>query len=190
MKYGKIFARIYSGNLFLLFDKIVPLPYTIYINYRCKYFSKLCIYKLVMTNSIYYALVYPIVNFADPYFNPIIPSLTSFMSSSYIPVEFIPTSHANIFYGWYVFQTSDPVNSQYKIGDIVPENTVFNQDYSYWVYPVWGEPIPPKPFYPDPVLLRNGPAYTNNSIIYYKSHSLPACGTAGVKNARIKSRRT
>ena len=142
-----------------------------------------------MSNLIYYALVYPIVNFANPYFNP--PTLTTFMKSMYIPPEFIPSPPSNVFHGWYVFQTSDPVNSLYKVGDIVQQDTLFNPaDYSYWVYPLWGGPIPSKPYYPDPVLLRNGPTYTNNTFIYYKQYSLAPCGTAGVRNSRVKSRRT
>jgi hypothetical protein len=142
-----------------------------------------------MSKSIYYALVYPIVNFSNPYFTP--PSLTTFMNSSYIPPEFIPSPPLNVFHGWYVFQTSDPVNSLYKVGDVVQEDTIFNQnDYSYWVYPVWGGPLPPKSsYYPEKVLIRIGSSYANN-LVYYKPHSLETGGTAGTRNSRIKSRRT
>ena len=35
-----------------------------------------------------------------------------------------------------------------------------------------------------------GSLFSNNAIVFYKPHSLPACGIGTVRNSRFKSRKT
>lgn len=131
--------------------------------------------------TILYMLVNP-PDYLIPYY---IPYDTKFINASEIPSQYIPAPPI-VLKGWYVFYVDDS-NALYKVGDIVLPNTPYNMDYSYWVYPIWEAPQPPPA---EPIQLMPRPAYTNNSLVYYKPHSLAPGGTGGVKNVRVKSRRT
>jgi hypothetical protein len=131
--------------------------------------------------TILYMLVNP-PDYSIPYY---IPYDTKFINITQVPSEYIPAPPI-ILKGWYVFYVDD-INALYKVGDVVPPDTSYNMDYSYWVYPIWETPQPtPSP----PVYTMPRPAYSDNSLVFYKSHSLAPGGTAGVKNVRIKARRT
>ena len=131
--------------------------------------------------TILYMLLDP-PDYTKPYY---IPYDTKFIAMAQIPSEFIPAPPV-VLKGWYVFHIDDS-NALYKVGDIVLPNTPYNMDYSYWVYPIWEAPQPPPT---EPIYLMPRPAYSNNSLIYYKQYSLAPGGTGGVKNVRVKSRRT
>ena len=133
--------------------------------------------------TILYMLVNP-PDYSVPYY---IPYDTKFINASQIPSEYIPAPPI-VLKGWYVFYVDDS-NALYKVGDIVSPDTPYNMDYSYWVYPIWETPQQtPSPS--QPVIIMPRPAYSDNSLVFYKPHSLAPGGTAGVKNVRVKSRRT
>ena len=132
--------------------------------------------------TILYMLYNP-PDYSKPYFMP--PDNTKFINSSQLPSEFVVAPPYEL-KGWYVFYIDDG-NALYKVGDIVPPNTPYNMDYTYWVYPIWEIP----PSIPASSAQTMGKStYTNNSLVFYKPHSLAPGGTAGVKNVRAKSRRT
>jgi hypothetical protein len=134
-----------------------------------------------ISSKVYYLLQNP-PDYSKPYFIP--SDQSKFINMSQIPSEFIPPSQQ--LKGWYIFNLSDPDNAIYNIGNIILPNTPYIADSPYFVYPIWESAevevnIPEK---------LTKPAYTNNSLVFYKSHSLASGGTAGVKNYRIKSKRT
>jgi hypothetical protein len=91
--------------------------------------------------------------------------------------------------GWYIDQFFDIGSAiLYQVGDIVPPDTPYIMDALYYVYPIWNTPQPQPQPQPQPINRR--PTYSDNSMVFYKSHSLASGGTAGVRNARVKSRRT
>lgn len=49
-----------------------------------------------------------------------------------------------------------------------------------------------KPSLPPIISMKNivGSIYSDNARIYYKSHSLPACGVGTVKNSRHTAKKT
>lgn len=51
-------------------------------------------------------------------------------------------------------------------------------------------PRPPTPIPPTPTPRRFNLQFTNNAMVYYKSHSLSVGGGSGVRNARHKKRKT
>lgn len=136
------------------------------------------------TPNIYYMFHDP-PDYLKPYY--ISPDNSKFINVSQIPSEYVVSS-PYVLQGWYVFHVED-VNASYKIGDIILPNTPYNMDYTYWVYPIWKIPT-------TNILSINSnkttlkPSYTDNSLIYYKPHSLVPGGHAGVKNFRVKSKRT
>jgi hypothetical protein len=136
-----------------------------------------------MSTTILYMLITPPDYFNPYYFSP---DNSKFMDMSDVPPEYVPAPPL-VLTGWKVFHIEDN-DALYKENDIIPPGTVYNGDYSYWVYPVWESPKPPT--IRELVSNRHPPAYTDNSLVFYKSHSLAPGGTAGVKNVRVKSRRT
>jgi hypothetical protein len=132
-------------------------------------------------------ILYMLVDSPDysiPYY---IPGGTKFINETQVPSDYIPAPPI-VLQGWYVFYVDD-INALYKVGDVVPPDTPYNMDYSYWVYPIWETPQP-TPAPSQPVIIMPRPAYSDNSLVFYKPHSLAPGGTAGVKNVRVKSRRT
>jgi hypothetical protein len=133
-----------------------------------------------INNNIFYLLVNP-PDYSVPYF---IPSDNSrFINESQIPDGYVPESKK--LRGWYIFHVSDMLHATYHMGDIIKPNTPYTMDSPYFVYPIWNDK--------DVINVHeklSRSAYTDNSLIYYKPHSLASGGTAGVKNARVKSRRT
>jgi len=131
--------------------------------------------------SIFYLLDNP-PNYTEPYFTP--SDNSKFIDATQIPSgKVVAPPYA--LKGWYVYYVDDS-NAPYKVGDIVPPNTPYIADYAYWVYPVWEIPPPT----PKPATTMGKSTYSDNSLVYYKPHSLAPGGTAGVTNVRVKSRRT
>ena len=130
--------------------------------------------------DIFYMLYTP-PDHSQPYYTP--PSNTTFMNITQIPSQYIPNPQS-VLTGWYIDQLFDFGTAIYKVGDIVPPDTPYSMDAVYYVYPIWNTPQQP------PIQMNRRPTYSNNSMVFYKSHSLASGGTAGVKNARVKSRRT
>lgn len=116
---------------------------------------------------------------------------TSFIYKSDIPPEYIPVIPGYPVIdlsGWIVnniiYDSSG--TPTYNIGDNIPAGTPNPNDYIYRVIPNFvpgSSPTPSRPVY-------RISAYSNNSLVFYKPHSMASGGTAGVRNARVKSRRT
>lgn len=87
---------------------------------------------------------------------------------------------------WKILYTNNPtitdLNIVYSNGNILP---VSDESFSYSLY-AYVEPSPPPPV----MSFSMRSLFSNNAQVYYKPHSLAPGGTAGVKNSRIKSRRT
>jgi len=134
-----------------------------------------------ISSKVYYLLQNP-PDYSKPYFIPT--DQSKFINNSEIPPEFIPENQQ--LKSWYIFNLTDPDHAIYKIGNKILPNTPYLADSPYFVYPIWESSIIELNTFEK----LTKPAYTDNSLIFYKPHSLAPGGTAGVKNVRAKSRRT
>ena len=83
---------------------------------------------------------------------------------------------------WKILYTDNPTINT----NIVYSNgTTLLEGYYYQLY-AYVEPSPPPPV----MSFSMRSLFSNNAQVYYKPHSLAPGGTAGVKNSRIKARRT
>jgi hypothetical protein len=98
---------------------------------------------------------------------------------------------------WKIQHTNNSNITDYNI--VYPNNYLFEgvSEYFYDLYAYVPPPSPPSPP-PPPPPTHSQPLpsfsmrslFTNNAEVYYKSHSLAPGGIGGVKNVRIKSRKT
>jgi len=88
---------------------------------------------------------------------------------------------------WKIQHTNNSNITDYNI--VYPNNYLFEESNGYF-YDLYAY-VPPPPTHSQPLpsfSMRS--LFTNNAEVYYKSHSLAPGGIGGVKNVRIKSRKT